>query len=322
MATAAGSGFLALGVFLLVGLLIIAAIIYALILLAIEYWYISAPVISLIIFLAIRKRKKNRKKQTTYQYTNQQNSNQYTTQENTYQHTSKNNWSHNHQYRKKNYQKNNYNSDYSYNKSYNKSSNSKGFADYWEKWHEIQERRDAATEPLWEKYYESAIDDDDDDSIWNKINEIDEIFDQEEDELWEKHMDDRYDPGEFHEEYERKTRDGSWERDKAYEKSWNNWQKAKKDYEDATGQKYSSDWYENFNWDDFLGEKSVNIDECYETLGLPTNVTFNEVKTRYRELALKHHPDRCEDKKQAEEKFKQIAEAYEQIKKKHMEAEA
>jgi len=319
---AATSGFLALGVFLLVGLLIIAAIIYALILLAIEYWYISAPVISLIIFLAIRKRKRNRKKQTTYQYTNQQNSNQYTTQENAYQHTSENNWSHNHQYRKKNYQKNNYNSDYNYNKSYNKSSNSQGFGDYWEKWHEIQERRDAATGPLWEKYYESAIDDDDDDSIWNKINEIDEIFDQEEDELWEKHMDDRYDPGEFHEEYERKTRDGSWERDKAYEKSWNNWQKAKKDYEDATGQKYSSDWYENFNWDDFLGEKSVNIDECYETLGLPTSATFKEVKTRYRELALKHHPDRCEDKKQAEEKFKEIAEAYEQIKKKHMEAEA
>ena len=320
---AATSGFLALGVFLLVGLLIIAAIIYALILLAIEYWYISAPVISLIIFLAIRKQKKNRKKQTTYQYTNQQNSNQYTTQENAYQHTSENNWSHNHQYRKKNYQKNNYNSDYNYNKSYNKSSNSQGFGgDYWEKWHEIQERRDAATEPLWEKYYESAIDDDDDDSIWNKINEIDEIFDQEEDELWEKHMDDRYDPGEFHEEYERKTRDGSWERDKAYEKSWNNWQKAKKDYEDATGQKYSSDWYENFNWDDFLGEESVNIDECYETLGLPTSATFKEVKTRYRELALKHHPDRCEDKKQAEEKFKEIAEAYEQIKKKYMEAEA
>ena len=319
---AAASGFLALGVFLLVGLLIIAAIVYALILLAIEYWYISAPVISLIIFLAIRKRKKNRKKQTTYQYTNQQNSNQNTTQENAYQHTSENNWSNNHQYRKKNYQKNNHNSDYSYNESYNKSSNSQGFGDYWEKWHEIQERRDAATEPLWEKYYESAIDDDDDDSIWNKINEIDEIFDQEEDELWEKHMDDRYDPGEFHEEYERKTRDGSWERDKAYEKSWNNWQKAKKDYEDATGQKYSSDWYENFNWDDFLGEESVNIDECYKTLGLSTNATMKEVKIRYRELALKHHPDRCEDKKQAEEKFKEIAEAYEQIKKKHMEAQA
>ena len=32
--------------------------------------------------------------------------------------------------------------------------------------------------------------------------------------------------------------------------------------------------------------------------------------------------DRCEDKKQAEEKFKEIAEAYEQIKKKYMEAEA
>ena len=45
-------------------------------------------------------------------------------------------------------------------------------------------------------------------------------------------------------------------------------EEAKKDWEKTTGRKYTSDWYENFNWEDFLGEESVNIDECYKTLGL------------------------------------------------------
>ena len=51
------SGFAVLGMFLLIGLLIIAAIIYAIILLAIQYWYISVPVIGLITFFAIRRRR-------------------------------------------------------------------------------------------------------------------------------------------------------------------------------------------------------------------------------------------------------------------------
>ena len=51
------SGFAVLGMFLLIGLLIIAAIIYAIILLAIQYWYISVPVIGLITFFAIRTRR-------------------------------------------------------------------------------------------------------------------------------------------------------------------------------------------------------------------------------------------------------------------------
>ena len=60
------SGFAVLGLFLLLALLFIAALIYFLILLAIQYWYISVPIIALITYLVIRRRK-NKKQRTAQQ---------------------------------------------------------------------------------------------------------------------------------------------------------------------------------------------------------------------------------------------------------------
>ncbi len=48
----------------------------------------------------------------------------------------------------------------------------------------------------------------------------------------------------------------------------------------------------------------------YKTLGVDKNASADEIKKAYRKLALKYHPDRNKDNKQAEEKFKQISEAY------------
>jgi len=52
--------------------------------------------------------------------------------------------------------------------------------------------------------------------------------------------------------------------------------------------------------------------DYYEILGVKKEATAEEVKKAYRQLALKYHPDRVPEgeKKQAEEKFKEISEAY------------
>ncbi|MFQ5763099.1 MAG: molecular chaperone DnaJ, partial [Candidatus Bathyarchaeia archaeon] len=49
--------------------------------------------------------------------------------------------------------------------------------------------------------------------------------------------------------------------------------------------------------------------DYYEILGVSRNATKDELKSAYRKLALKHHPDRNKSH-EAEEKFKEISEAY------------
>jgi curved DNA-binding protein len=56
---------------------------------------------------------------------------------------------------------------------------------------------------------------------------------------------------------------------------------------------------------------AVQFRDYYETLGVPKTATGDEIRTAFRKLARKHHPDVAKDKKAAEEKFKEINEAYE-----------
>ena len=51
--------------------------------------------------------------------------------------------------------------------------------------------------------------------------------------------------------------------------------------------------------------------DYYEVLGVPRSSTADEIKKAYRKLALQHHPDKHKGDKKAEEKFKEIGEAYE-----------
>jgi len=51
--------------------------------------------------------------------------------------------------------------------------------------------------------------------------------------------------------------------------------------------------------------------DYYEILEVPRNATKEEIKKAYRKQALKYHPDRNPGNKEAEEKFKEAAEAYE-----------
>lgn len=51
--------------------------------------------------------------------------------------------------------------------------------------------------------------------------------------------------------------------------------------------------------------------DYYTILGVPRTATLDAIKAAYRALALKYHPDRNPNNKEAENKFKQAAEAYE-----------
>ena len=54
-----------------------------------------------------------------------------------------------------------------------------------------------------------------------------------------------------------------------------------------------------------------NKRDYYEVLGLQKGAGIDDIKKAYRKLAMKYHPDRNPDNKEAEEKFKEAAEAYE-----------
>ena len=173
---------------------------------------------------------------------------------------------------------------------------------------DLEEEKEKATEKLWEKYYAtenySLADriydeiDEIEEEFNEKIEEIEEGFEEEEEKLWDS-----------------RNRDWSRNTSEEFKRAKEGYEKAKKEWKKTTGRDWNeNDWYQNWKeaFEDILG-KEVNIEECYETLGLTVDTAFGKVKERFRELALKFHPDKAQDKKIAEEKFKKIYEAYETI---------
>src|SRR5258707_7149383 len=56
---------------------------------------------------------------------------------------------------------------------------------------------------------------------------------------------------------------------------------------------------------------AVQFKDYYQTLGVPRGASDAEIKKAFRKLAREFHPDVAKDKKRAEEKFKEVNEAYE-----------
>ena len=54
-----------------------------------------------------------------------------------------------------------------------------------------------------------------------------------------------------------------------------------------------------------------NKRDYYEVLGVEKGADLEAIKKAYRKMAMKYHPDRNPDNKEAEEKFKEVGEAYE-----------
>ena len=55
----------------------------------------------------------------------------------------------------------------------------------------------------------------------------------------------------------------------------------------------------------------IEFKDYYKTLGVAREASQDEIKKAFRKLARQYHPDVAKDKKTAEERFKEINEAYE-----------
>ena len=93
--------------------------------------------------------------------------------------------------------------------------------------------------------------------------------------------------------------------------------------EDEVKQIYRSSGYLGINHKDYDSIKAMfynSSENAYKVLEVDKNASVNDIKKAYRKMVKKYHPDKLihlgkEHQKGAEEKFRQVQAAYEQIQK-------
>ena len=166
-----------------------------------------------------------------------------------------------------------------------KSNRSRAKKDSKSTWHEREEwtQQQSVDDEYWHESEEwTRQQSADDERTWGyQYTQEEKDKDQRHWEEWER---------EFEEECEREEQE--WERE---EQEWNEtWEEFRR-------------FAEEFN-------NRFGIGKYYKVLELDTNATLEQIKDRYRELALKWHPDRNKTgKEQATKKFTKINDAYEKI---------
>ena len=97
------------------------------------------------------------------------------------------------------------------------------------------------------------------------------------------------------------------------QRRWDEWEREFEEECEREEQEMNETWEEFRRFAEEFNNR-FGIGKYYKVLELDTNATLKQIKARYRELALKWHPDRNKTgKEQATKKFTKINEAYEKI---------
>ena len=97
------------------------------------------------------------------------------------------------------------------------------------------------------------------------------------------------------------------------QRRWEEWEREFEEECEREEQEMNETWEEFRRFAEEFNNR-FGIGKYYKVLELDTNATLEQIKGRYRELALKWHPDRNKTgKEQATKKFTKINDAYEKI---------
>ena len=97
------------------------------------------------------------------------------------------------------------------------------------------------------------------------------------------------------------------------QRRWEEWEREFEEECEREEQEMNETWEEFRRFAEEFNNR-FGIGKYYKVLELDTNATLEQIKAKYRELALKWHPDRNKTgKEQATKKFTKINDAYEKI---------